>query len=100
MVKQGKARLALIKRQLSAIYAEIRARIDAGIPQARALEIISSIPGLGPVSAAAILIECPETGSLDRKQVASLAGLAPLTRQSGQWKGKARVGKTIPRIVF
>jgi transposase len=31
----------------------------------------------------------PELGHLDRKQVASLAGLAPVTRQSGRWTGKA-----------
>lgn len=40
-------------------------------------------------TAAAILIECPEIGTLGRKQIASLAGLAPMTRQSGQWRGQA-----------
>ena len=39
--------------------------------------------------AAAILIECPEIGTLGKKQAAALAGLAPMTRQSGEWKGKA-----------
>ena len=34
----------------------------------------------------------PEIGTLDRKQVASLAGLAPITRQSGQWQGKSFIG--------
>ena len=92
--------LTLIKRQLRAIDAEIQARIAAEKPLARTFEIIRSIPGLGAVSSAAVLAECPEIGTLNRKQVASLAGLAPMTRQSGQWKGKARVGKTIPRIVF
>ena len=89
VVKQGRARLGLIKRQLSAIDAEIRTRIAAEKPRARAFEIIKSIPGIGAVSAAAILIECPEIGSLDRKQVACLAGLAPMTHQSGQWNGHA-----------
>ena len=89
VVKQGKVRLALIAKQLRAIDAEIRSRIDSDKPQARALEIITSIPGLGAVTAAAILAELPEIGTLNRKQVASLAGLAPMTRQSGQWKGKA-----------
>ena len=55
----------------------------------RALDILCSIPGLGQVTAIAILIECPEIGSMTRKQIASLAGLAPMTRQSGQWRGKA-----------
>lgn len=40
------------------------------------------------MAAAAILIECPEIGTLGKKQVACLAGLAPMTRQSGTWKGK------------
>jgi transposase len=34
-------------------------------------------------------LECPEIGTLTRKQIASLAGLAPMTRQSGQWRGTA-----------
>jgi biotin carboxylase len=38
---------------------------------------------VGAVSTAAVLIECPEIGTMNRKQVASLAGLAPMTRQSG-----------------
>jgi len=54
-----------------------------------AFDIICSIPGLSKVSAAALLIEMPELGTLKDKQVASLAGLAPMTRQSGQWSGKA-----------
>jgi hypothetical protein len=33
----------------------------------------------------------PELGALDGKRIASLAGLAPFTRQSGQWKGKAMI---------
>ena len=53
------------------------------------LQHLKSIPGIGPVTAAAMLIECPEPGALDRKQVAALAGLAPMTQQSGQWRGKA-----------
>jgi transposase len=52
--------------------------------RARALGILCSIPELERVTAVAILIECPEIGTMGRKQIASLAGLAPMTRQSGQ----------------
>ena len=52
-------------------------------------DILRSIPGIGEIAAAAILIECPEIGTLGKKQAASLAGLAPMTRQSGKWQGKA-----------
>lgn len=77
----------MLDRQLKAIDAEIKDRLSRD--QARALDILTSIPGLGSVVAATILIECPEIGAMDRKQAASLAGLAPMTQQSGQWRGKA-----------
>lgn len=85
--RQAKAQLALLDRQLKAIDTEISGRLSRD--RARALDILQSIPGLGSVVAATILIECPEIGAMGRKQAASLAGLAPMTRQSGQWRGKA-----------
>ena len=54
--------------------------------QARALGILKSIPGIGAMTAVAVLAEMPEIGSLDPKAAASLAGLAPVTRQSGNWQ--------------
>jgi transposase len=39
-----------------------------------------------------MLAEMPELGSLDRRQIAALAGLAPFTRQSGKWRGKSFIG--------
>ena len=87
--RQSKARLTQVKRQLQQIDAEITFQLKHYPAKARAHEILCSIPGLGAVSAAAILIEMPEIGTLGRKQVASLAGLAPVTRQSGQWRGKS-----------
>ena len=39
-----------------------------------------------------LIAEMPELGALDRRQIAALAGLAPFTRQSGQWKGKSFIG--------
>ena len=55
---------------------------------AHSMKILRSIPGIGEVCAATILIEMPEIGDMDRKHVASLTGVAPMTRQSGQWLGK------------
>ena len=94
------ARLTQITRQIRDLDAEIQAGIAVEQPIARAHQILCSIPGIGAITAAAVLIEMPEIGTMNRKQVASLAGLAPMTRQSGQWNGKACIGKTIPRIVF
>ena len=52
--------------------------------RARAFDLLCSIPGLGRVTAVAILVACPEIGTLTAKQIASPAGLAPMPRQSGR----------------
>ena len=83
------ARLTQITRQIRDLDGEIQTRITAEPPTARAHHILCSIPGIGAITAATVLIEMPEIGTMTRKPVASLAGLAPMTRQSGQWKGTA-----------
>ena len=60
-------------------------------PMSRKRAILTSIPGIATVTALAILIEMPELGTLDAKQAASLAGLAPVSRQSGKWQGKEHI---------
>lgn len=87
--RQSKARLTQIKRQLQQLDLEIADRIDDCSQRAKARLVMQSIPGIGATTAAAILIEMPEIGTLSNKQVASLAGLAPMTRQSGKWQGQA-----------
>ena len=85
----NRMRLSRIEADLQAIDRAILEIIEAS-PDLRARhEILVSIAGISEVTAAAILAMMPELGHLDRKQVASLAGLAPVTRQSGRWTGKA-----------
>ena len=55
-------------------------------------DLLRSAPGVGPVVSRTLVAELPELGSLDRRQIAALAGLAPWTRQSGKWKGKRLIG--------
>jgi len=90
--RQTKARLTQVERHVVELDAEIAALIAAGQTTARNRDILCSMPGIGTVTAAATLTLMPEIGTLERKQVASLAGLAPITRQSGQWQGKAFIG--------
>jgi transposase len=87
--RQSKARLEQIKHQLNELEAALLDLTRQCPKRARAFDILCSIPGLGRVTSVAILVECPEIGTLTRKQIASLAGLAPMTRQSGQWRGTA-----------
>lgn len=55
-------------------------------------DLLASVPGIGKTIARTLIAELPELGSLDRRQVAALVGLAPWTRQSGQWRGKSFIG--------
>ncbi len=87
--RQNAARLKQIEAQREAVDAEINALIQSNSDLAQRFAILCSIPGIAEVSAAMLLIEMPELGSLDEKQVAALAGLAPIARQSGNWKGKS-----------
>jgi transposase len=89
--RQNVQRLQQIDRQLAAIDAELEALIRADPDLAGRFAILASIPGVGATTAFAILVEMPELGSLEQGQAASLAGLAPVARDSGQWNGKRSI---------
>jgi len=86
--RQAAQRLLHIKQQLAVIDAAM-AEIVAADPELVArFDILLSIPGLGRISALAILIEMPELGTIENKAAASLAGLAPIARDSGRKQGR------------
>lgn len=78
-----------IERQIAAIEKEITALIKADPDLARRFDIFVSIPGVSAITAFALIIDMPELGTLGNGQAASLAGLAPVARQSGNWTGRA-----------
>ena len=55
-------------------------------------DLLVTMPGVGNTLARTFLAEVPELGKLTRRQIASLAGVAPYTRQSGRWRGKSMIG--------
>lgn len=87
--RQCRQRLEQIERHLATLDAEIASLIADDAALARRHQILTSIAGVGPLTANQLIATMPELGSLDSKQAASLAGLAPVARQSGQWKGKS-----------
>jgi transposase len=62
------------------------------------VEKLQAIKGVGTVTAMAVLAELPELGTLNRRQAAGLAGLAPHPRDSGQWHGKRSIGGGRPQV--
>ena len=91
--RQLRARERQIEAQHDAVDAEMRKRVDDDDDLSRRLTILTSIPGIGLVAAIGIIVQMPEIGSMTPKQAASLAGLAPVTRESGTWKGQSRIGR-------
>ena len=89
--KQATLRLRQVERDIAQIDAAIETTISADKTLSEKAAILISIPGIAKVTAFAMLIEMPELGCLNGKQAASLAGLAPISRQSGKWQGKERI---------
>ncbi len=91
LTRQAARRLTQIDAQIKAIDAAARdlTKNDPNLDRRRT--ILESIRGFGETTAIALLAEMPKLGTLDEKQAAALAGLAPMTRQSGTWKGKSRI---------
>lgn len=104
----GKVRLSVV-RIIAALNAEL-AKLDSdlgGLIQHSPVwrekqDLLASVPGIGDTIARALLADLPELGQLDRRAIAALAGLAPFTRQSGQWRGKSCIGggRAAPRAAL
>jgi transposase len=84
-------RLRQISKDLEQIDDALETMIEADPNLGERVEILTSIPGIGNATAFALVIEMPELGTLNGKQAAALAGLAPMSRQSGKWKGRERI---------
>lgn len=87
--RQNAARMRRIEAELAAIDREIATRIRTCPALSARRAILVSIPGVSEITAAALIAMAPELGALDARQAGKLAGLAPITRQSGTWRGQA-----------
>ena len=56
------------------------------------------MPSIGDITARTLIAELPELGTLDRRKISSLVGVAPFTRQSGRWHGKSAIGGGRPQV--
>lgn len=83
--------IAALRRELEDLDKTIGSAIRASPAWREAEDLLCSVPGVGPVTTSVLLAELPELGQLNRKQIAALVGLAPFTRQSGQWRGKSLI---------
>ena len=80
--------LAWLDKQIQHIDRQIRQLITESPLWREKDQLLQSVPGVGPKLSSVLVAHLPELGQLNRRQIASLVGLAPFNHDSGQWRGK------------
>jgi transposase len=91
-----------LEKELNSVDTDIDDAVRASPAWRDKEDLLASVPGIGSIIARTLIAELPELGALDRKKIAALAGLAPFTRQSGQWRGRSFIagGRTSVRAAL
>jgi transposase len=80
--------ISCLQKQLDEIDSDINSAVRGSPAWRKKDDLLQSTPGVGNVLSRTLLAQAPEIGSLTRKQIAALIGLAPLNRDSGTFRGK------------
>ena len=86
------AHIDWLSKQLEKVDKELGAAVEASPVWRAKDELLRGIPGIGPAVSRTLLAALPELGALTRQQIAALAGLAPVSRDSGRRKGQRSIG--------
>lgn len=92
LVKTIRQLLRVLDKQIAVIDRTIAEHVAADEKLQRRAQILDSVPGLGQTTAAMLVTQLPELGRLNRRQIVALVGLAPINRDSGQFRGKRMTG--------
>jgi transposase len=83
--------LKLLEKQIETLESEIANLVDKHEDWKQKADILTSVPGVGPITAMSLLADLPELGQLSREAIASLVGLAPFNHDSGKLKGQRAI---------
>jgi transposase len=83
--------IAWLRTRLKGVDQELNQAVCSSSLWREQENLLRSVPGVGPVVSATLLADLPELGTLGRKQIAALVGLAPLNRDSGTMRGKRTI---------
>jgi transposase len=86
--KSLKAHIAFLERELRTTDSDLRDTVHRSPAWREQEDLLRSVPGVGPVLSLTLLAELPELGRLTRREIAKLAGVAPLSRDSGTRMGR------------
>jgi transposase len=96
--RQLRSHIVFLRKELRALNSELDQELRAMPLWHEKDELLKSVPGVGSVLSCTLLADLPELGLLSRREIAKLAGLAPLTRDSGMLRGKRTVWGGAPRF--
>ena len=91
MIKSVDRLLKALQRELSDLEADLDDTVRGAPVWRETEELLKSVPGIGDVTARTLIADLPELGTLDRKKIAALVGVAPFNRDSGTLRGKRAV---------
>ena len=96
------AHIAWLEQELADLDKSLRQTLRQSPVWRERDDLLRSVPGVGEQLSLALLAHLPELGTLDRKRIAALVGVAPINRDSGQMRGKRSVwgGRTRVRAVL
>ena len=97
------AHMKLLTATITKVSKEIQQLLAKHPDLASRAALLKSAPGIGPVAAATLVAELPELGTLTKKQIAALVGVAPFACESGQWHGRPRCAggrKSVRDLLF
>lgn len=86
-----KTHIAWLEEELEEMNSDLHRFIQESHVWREKDNLLKSVPGVGPVLSTTLLAELPELGTLNRKQIAALVGVAPLNRDSGKFRGKRTI---------
>lgn len=96
--REVQAHIHWLEQRVKDSNTDLRARLKSSPLWHAATQLLQSVPGIGPTTAAVLIAELPELGHLTRQQLAALVGVAPLNHDSGRhrgirtiWGGRAHV---------
>jgi transposase len=92
------AHVAWLRRALEGLDEDLTELVRSSPVWREKENLLTSMPGVGDVTAQALLADLPELGQLDRRRIAALVGIAPFNRDSGQWRGRRMIGGGRPAV--
>jgi transposase len=91
MRKQIKAHIAWLDKAIDEVNTDLTARLRTSAAWREKDELYRSMKGVGPITSSTLMASLPELGTLDRRSIAALVGVAPFNRDSGVFRGRRTI---------